>query len=95
MAYFPEDAYGDLPDERQNAFWEVPGTDNFDNRSEEREAQELYAAGFGYKAEEYDSMGMDPDQVHEAREAFFDFMGLEWDDFPWDEWREAMGYDEN
>lgn len=93
MAYYPEDGFGDLSAERQDAFWEVPGTAYFDDRAEERQAQELYAAGFGYTASEYDSMGLDPDQVHEAREAFFDFMGLEWDDFPWDEWREAMGYE--
>jgi hypothetical protein len=93
MAYFPEDSFGNLSDEQQGTFWEIPGTAHFDNIGEEREAQELYAAGFGYKAEEYDQMGLDPDQVHEAREEFFDFMGLEWDDFPWDEWREAMGYE--
>lgn len=94
MAYFPQDSYGDLPRERQDAFWEVPGTDYFDNRSEEREAQELYAVAFGYKAEEYDQMGIDEHTVHDAREKFFDFMRLEWDDFPWDEWREAMGYND-
>lgn len=93
MAYYPEDSFGDLPQERQDAFWEILGTDQFENRTEEREAQELYAAGFGYKAEEYDQMGIDPDVVHQTREEFFDFMHLEWDDFPWDEWREAMGYE--
>jgi len=91
---FPPDAFGDLSDERQDLFGEIPGTAYFDDYAEERIAQDLYAVGFGYTAAEYDQMGIDADQVHAAREEFFDFMGLEWDDFPWDEWREAMGYDE-
>jgi hypothetical protein len=27
------------------------------------------------------------------REAFFEYMGMEPRDFPWEEWREWMGYD--
>jgi hypothetical protein len=91
---FPTDAYGDLPEDRQDVFWTIPGADYFDNAAEERIAQDLYAVGFGYTAAEYDQMGLDPDQVHAAREDFFNFMLLEWDDFPWDEWREAMGYND-
>lgn len=94
MAYYSDDAWGDLPGDRQNTFWEVPGVDYFETRREEETAQALYAIGFGYTAAEYDQMGIDPDAVHNAREQFFDFMGLEWDDFPWDEWREAMGYND-
>jgi hypothetical protein len=95
MAYVPDEPYGSLPEERQDVFWEIPGADPrfFDNETELRTAETLYAIGFGYTAVEYDAMGLDRDAVHNAREQFFDFMGLEWDDFPWDEWREAMGYE--
>lgn len=94
MAYFPPDSFGDLPEHRQDVFWEVLGTDYFQDRAEEREAERLYSLGFGYKASEYDQMGINPETVRELREQFFDFMRLEWDDFPWDEWREAMGYND-
>jgi hypothetical protein len=93
MAFIPEQPWSELPEDRRSTFFEVPGVDFFETASEEQEAQELFAVGFGYTAEEYDAMGIDPDAVHDAREQFFDFMGLEWDDFPWDEWREAMGYE--
>ena len=33
-------------------------------------------------------MEVSPDLRHDAREAFFDYMGWEEDDFPWEEWRE-------
>jgi hypothetical protein len=54
----------------------------------------MFAVGFGYTEEEYERMGIDPDAVHAARQEWFDFMGLEEDDFDWDAWKEAMGYDE-
>lgn len=93
MADFPSDSWREISEERQDVFGDIPGTDFFDTYADERYAQELYAVGFGYTAAEYDAMGIDEDMVHAAREDFFDYMGLEWDDFPWDEWREAMGYE--
>lgn len=90
---FPRDPFGSLSDDSRELFWQVPGADYIENTDLDY-AETLYAVGFGYTAAEYDAMGIDPDAVHAAREDFFDFMGLEWEDFPWDEWREAMGYDE-
>lgn len=74
----------------QELFGEIPGTDYFDNDAEEREARALYAVGFGFTGDEYEAMGLDPDVVHQAREDFFDYMRLEYDDFPWDEWYTAL-----
>jgi hypothetical protein len=90
----PTNPYDNLDPDRRAVFDEIPGRDYFDTDFDERYAETLFAIGFGYTAEEYDGMGLDADAVHAAREDFFDFMGLEWEDFPWDEWREAMGYDE-
>jgi hypothetical protein len=75
-------------------FGQVPGTDFLDTPADERMAESLFAVGFGYTAAEYDDMGIDPETVSQAREDFFDFMGLEYDDFDWAGWREAMGYEE-
>lgn len=93
MAYL-DDPFGNLSEERQEVFGEIPGTDFFDDAYEQAEAEQMYALGFGYTAAEYEQMGLTPESVHELREQFFDFMHLEWDDFPWDEWREAMGYED-
>lgn len=90
---FPRDPYGDIPDNLQDLFWDISGTDYIENADLDY-AQTLYAVGFGFHADDYDRMGFDMDAVHAARENFFDFMGLEWEDFPWAEWREEMGYDE-
>ena len=86
-------SYDDLPEDRSEVFWEIPGVDFFDNATEREYAQELYADAFGFTADEYDAMGIDANSVHAAREEFFDYMGLAPEDFPWDEWREAMGYE--
>jgi hypothetical protein len=94
VAYL-DDPYGNLPEERQEVFGQIPGTDYFDDAYEQAEAEQMYALAFGYHADEYDAMGLSADAVHQFREDFLDFMMLEWDDFPWDEWREAMGYEDN
>lgn len=91
---FPNDPFGNLPDDHRELFWQVPGADYIDAGTDTDYAQALYAVGFGYTSDDYDRMGFDADQVHAAREDFFDFMGLEWEDFPWDEWREVMGYND-
>jgi hypothetical protein len=91
---FPLDPWDSLSPERQAPFWEAPGADYLEPGYETNYAETLYATGFGFTADEYDRMGLDPDAVHNAREQYFDFMGMEWDDFDWDAWREAMGYDE-
>lgn len=93
MAYVPDDPFGSIPEERQAVFWDTPGAD-FIPQDELRQAQYDFAVGFGFTAEEYDAMGIDEDLVHEMRERYFDYMGMEWDQFDWDGWREAMGYND-
>jgi hypothetical protein len=92
MAYIPEEPYESLPDSLQELFGEIPGTDYIPSE-DLREVEALYAIGFGFTGVEYDAMGLDPDVVRNAREQFFDYMRLAWDSFPWDEWKEAMGYE--
>jgi len=91
---FPDSPFANLPEESQEHFWEVRGTEYLEEDPElMAEAEWYYAIGFGYTADEYDAMGIDPDIVMAAREDFFDLMGLDEDDFDWAGWREAMGYD--
>lgn len=53
-------------------------------------AQNLFDVGFGHTAIEYDQLGIDPEQVSAAREEFFDYMGMEIDQFDWDAWAEEL-----
>lgn len=93
MAFVSNDPYGDLPRERQAIFGEITGTGLIPANDLARVKAE-WALGFGYKAVEYDRMGIDKYTVTNLRDKFFDYMGLEWDDFPWADWREAMGYED-
>jgi hypothetical protein len=79
----------DLPGEWQDVFDDIPGVHLFRDY-EYNHAQDLFEAGFTHHANE---AGYDPDAANAAREEFFDFTGLPEELFPWDEWREAMGYD--
>lgn len=82
-------AYEDWDRELQEAFDDIPGVSMF--RDYEYEiAEELFDRAFTHHADETD---YDADDVHAAREEFFEFTGLPEELFPWDEWREAMGYD--
>lgn len=83
--------WGEWSEEHIEIFNEIPGTEYLEG-DDRLYAQDLYELGFGHTEADYDALGIDPDTVHQAREDFFDFMGLEYDDFPWDDWREAMGY---
>lgn len=87
MATFGDD---ELPEEWQEVFDDIPGIGLFRDY-EYNEAMDLFEAGFMHRSDE---PGYDRDAVMQAREEFFDFTGLPEDLFPWDEWREAMGYDE-
>lgn len=92
MAFVPENAFGNLPEERREVFWEITGAEYIPTR-DLGEVQERWAVGYGYQATEYDQMGITKFTVTEQREWFLDYMGLEWDQFPWSDWREAMGYE--
>jgi hypothetical protein len=89
----PRNPYGNLPEGLQDLFWQVPGADHIPD-NEVSYAETLWAIGFGYHAEDYDAMGIDPDAVTAARWDYFDYMGLPWDRFDWAAWREEMGYQE-
>lgn len=81
-------AYEDWDSELRGAFDDIPGVSMF--RDYEYEiAEDLFDRGFTHHADED---GYDADDVQAAREEFFDFTGLPDEFFPWDEWREAMGY---
>lgn len=86
--------FGDLPEGLQEVFWHAEGADYFEDREDQSIAEAYYAMGFGFRGEEYDQMGLDPDAVKAARDAYFDHMQMNEDQFPWDEWREAMGYED-
>lgn len=78
-------AYDDWTPEFRDVWNDIPGVPLF--RDYEREiSADLYERGW------VDST-LTPDEREEARQEFFDFTGLEEQFFPWDEWREAMGYE--
>jgi hypothetical protein len=82
-------SYEDLSPEHQAIFDELPGLGFFDDE-EAGLVLDLYEAGFTHHSDEY---GYDPDLVHAAREEFFEYTGLDYMDFDWDAWKEAMGYE--
>lgn len=93
MASF-HDPWDSISDEHRSLFDGLDGTDpQYLDDFERDTAQELFAAGFGFTADQYEAAGISEDDVHAAREAFFDFMQMDEDSFPWDEWREVMGYE--
>jgi len=69
-----------------------PGTEYIDGW-EEAWAQDVFDRAFGHTAEEYDALGLTPDDVWAAREEFFDYMGMADDQFDWEAWRIEMGYE--
>lgn len=73
----------------QDVWNDVPGVSHF--REYEREiAEDLFERAFTHYSDE---PGYDRDDVQAARDEFFEFTGLPEELFPWDEWREEMGYD--
>jgi hypothetical protein len=92
---FPLNPWDSLSPENQAVFWAQPGADYLEAGYQTNEAQSFYAVGFGFTADDYDRMGIDPDGVRNARDEYFDLMGMEWEDFDWDAWRDAMGYNED
>lgn len=78
--------YDDWGEEFRDVFDDVPGISYFREYEVER-AEELFERGFMDRS-------LTPDERMAAREEFFDYTGLPEDMFPWDEWREAMGYED-
>lgn len=78
------DEYDEYPEYYDNVhdsgmdFWDyIPGT-QFLDAEESQTAFDLFYEGFMVE--------------NGDREAFFEYMGMEEDDFPWEDWREFMGY---
>lgn len=80
--------FGEWPDEWQTTFEDIPGVGMF-RTYEYEQATELFERAFMHHSDE---PGYDSDSVNAAREEFFTYTGLPEELFPWDEWREAMGY---
>lgn len=85
-------SFSDWDEPFQELFEATPGTDALEDY-ERGHVEDLFEAAFTISAEDYDAMGLDPEQVHMYREEFFEYMGMDEADFDWDEWREAMGYE--
>lgn len=81
-------SYDDWSSEWQETFDDIPGIGLFREYEYDR-AMELFEAGFMHHSDE---PGYDRDHAQAMRDEFFEFTGLPEEMFPWDEWREAMGY---
>lgn len=68
-----------------DAFFNTPGVSEL-GPSENETAADLFRTGF-------QDRGIDPETRREAREAYFDYMGVDNGDFDWSGWREEMGYE--
>lgn len=90
MARDEYDGFDDWPDDWQDVFQDIPGVAEFRDYEFDIAAQ-LFEQGFMHHSDE---PGYDKDAAQSAREEFFEYTGLPDELFPWDEWREAMGYDD-
>lgn len=76
--------YDDWSSEFQGVWDELPGIPFF--RDYEREqAEDLFDSAFV-------DQSLSRAEREQAREDFFDFTGLPEYMFPWEDWKEAMGY---
>lgn len=85
-------AYDDWDDSFREVFDNTPGADYL-NDEEFSYAETLFDAGFTHTSDEYEAMGLSEDQVQAIRDEYFDLMGIDADQFDWEGWREAMGYE--
>lgn len=83
-------AYEDWDREMRDVWDDMPGIPLFRDY-EYNMAEDLFDIAFTHHRDE---PGYDRDEVLRAREEFFAFTGLPDELFPWDEWREAMGYNQ-
>jgi hypothetical protein len=81
----PYEEYSDYYENNVDAgfdmFERLPGVE-FLETDERQQAFELFNEGFVVEGSSL-----------ESREAFLDFMGMEDEDFPWEDWRDWMGYE--
>lgn len=85
-------AFNDWDDSLQELYEATPGTSALEDH-ESGYVEDLFDIAFTHSAEEYDAMGLSPDNVEDMRQEFFDYMGMDGADFDWEGWREAMGYE--
>lgn len=78
--------YDDWEEGFRETFDDIPGIPFFRDY-ELDEAERLFDRGW------VDS-SLTPPEREAARDEFFDYTGLPAELFPWDEWREAMGYED-
>lgn len=83
-------SYDDWTHGWQEVFDDIPGVGMFRDY-EYAETVSLFERAFMHYADE---PGYDPNDIRQAREEFFEYTGLPEELFPWDEWREVMGYDD-
>jgi hypothetical protein len=89
-------AYDDWGESFRELYDDVPGMAtayNDDPNFDAGYAEALFEVGFTMSAAEMDAAGYSPDDVAAIREEFFDYIGIDENDFDWADWREAMGYE--
>lgn len=84
-------AYEDWDSEFQDVFDDIPGVPMFRDYEYDY-AADLFERAFTHHSDEE---GYDANDAQAAREEFWEFTGLPEELFPWDEWREAMGYEDH
>lgn len=81
--------YDDWDEPFKDVWDEIPGIPYAEDWEQDH-LESLFEKAFMRRSDE---AGYSADAVHEAREEFFEFLGLAPEDFPWEEWRAAMGYE--
>lgn len=76
----------------QDVYESTPGTQYLEDW-ETGHVETLFETGFTMDAIELESLGYTEDDVQAIRDEFFDYLGIDRDDFDWEGWREAMGYE--
>lgn len=82
-------AYDDWSPEFQDIWDNLRADFSELSASEYEYAEFMFEEGFQTYADEK----LHPDDIGFARQEFYDMVGIEYEDFDWDGWREAMGYE--
>lgn len=85
-------AYDDWPEEFQEVWDTLERADAFEGMNSDQLAYAEFMFEEGWMT--YEDEKAHPSDIEFARSEFWDTVGPEYEDeFDWDEWREAMGYD--
>lgn len=82
-------AYDDWPEEFQEIWDNLPADFSDMSASEYEYTQFMFEEGFMT----YEDEKLAVDDIEFARGEFFDAIGYDYEDFDWQGWREAMGYE--